>query len=888
MIIMRYSLYLSLIVAVSAVSFSCTDYQEPDVPERLSLDTSEISLSPESANCSVLVQSGTSWDVSGKPDWVDVKTITRLSQPYNWNVTFAVNQNDDFDRDGTISIRSDNGSAHIAVFQQGKKGKYVAVQGVQIPSSLTLTEGETKKLTPVITPSNASVQTVTWQSRAPTYAAVYADGTVTAVSPGWAAIVVTTDDGNMQAQCNVTVKAKVYSVTGVSLNESAISMAVGDTWALVATVTPENATNKSVSWSSSNTSVATVSSSGLVTAKAAGNATITVTTDDGNKTATCSVAVSVPVTGVSLDRTSLNMPEGGTQTLTATVSPSNATDKTVSWTSSNTSVATVSSSGVVTAHAAGNATITVMTHDGSKKANCYITVYIPVSSVSLDKSSLAMDVGETQDLTATVSPSNAADKSVTWSSSNTSVATVSTSGVVTAKAGGNATITVTTNDGGKTATCAVTVRVPVSSVTLNKTSLTISEGGSQTLTATVSPSNATNKSVSWASDNESVATVTSSGVVVAKAAGTAVITVTTVDGGKTASCVVTVKPRVTGVTLNYSSISLIVGSSRTLTATVTPSDALDKSVTWSSNNTSVATVSTSGTVSAKAVGTAVITVRTNDGGKTATCTVTVTPVSVTGVSLNKSSLTLYVSDNETLVATVSPTNATNKSVTWSSSNYSVANVNSAGTVSALSAGSAIITATTSDGGYTATCSVTVKADTHGAVDLGLSVKWSSYNYGATSVTATGGYYMWGDPTGNAIIGHSAPNMDAIGGTQYDIVRKNWGGSWRIPTRAEINELYSRCSFTSTTVNGVSVLRVTGPSGASIYLPYTGYASPTGRDGPYELDISNSGYAYMMSSESYYRDGYGRIAYVYYFTSSGQMNSVNAWSWMYSYPIRPVR
>ena len=310
MMIMRYSLHLSIIAAVSAVCFSCTDYQEPDVPERLSLDTSEISLSPASANFSVRVQSGTAWDVFGKPDWVDVKSITRLSQPYNWNVTFAVNQNDEFDCDGTISIRSDNGLAHIAVYQQGEKGKYVAVQGVKIPSSLTLTEGEKTKLTPVITPSNASVQTVTWQSRAPTYATVDTDGTVTAVSPGWATIVVTTDDGNIQAQCNVTVKAKVYPVTGVSLNESAISMVVGDTWALVATVAPENATNKSVSWSSSNTSVATVSSSGVVTAKAAGNATITVTTDDGNKTATCSVAVSVPVTGVSLDRTSLNMPEG--------------------------------------------------------------------------------------------------------------------------------------------------------------------------------------------------------------------------------------------------------------------------------------------------------------------------------------------------------------------------------------------------------------------------------------------------------------------------------------------------------------------------------------------------------------------------------------------------
>ena len=876
--------HVFLIAAALAATFSCTDYKEADVPNALEVDVTDLTFSPGEASRSVMVRSGSKWTVGSKPEWVSVSSISSAGD-FQWNVSFTVTENDGYDREGVIGIGSGSGTADIKVYQQGKKGKYVAVESVSIdPSSMALTEDDTKQLTAVISPSNASIKTVTWKSLDPKYATVDENGVVTAVSAGMATISVTTDDGKKTANCHVTVKAKIIPVTGVSLDHTSLTLIEGESETLTATVAPENATDKSVTWKSSNTSVAAVSSSGVVTAKAAGVATITVTTNDGSKTAQCNVTVSVPVSGVSLDKTSLTLPVGDTQTLTATVSPSNASDKSVAWSSGNTSVATVSSTGVVTAKAAGTTTITVTTKDGGKTATCNVTVVIPVTGVSLDQTSLTMVAGDNRTLTATVSPSDATDKSVTWSSSNTSVATVSSTGVVTAKAGGSATITVTTNDGGKTASCSVTVSVPVTGVSLNKTSLTLSEGDTQTLTATVSPTTATDKEVSWASDNETVATVTSSGAIVAKNAGTAVITVTTHDGAKTASCAVTVKPRVTGVSLDNTSISLTVGSTQTLTATVTPADALDKSVTWSSNNTSVATVSTYGVVTAKAAGTATITVRTNDGGKTATCTVTVTAVSVTGVSLNKSSLTLYEGDSETLTATVSPTNATNKSVTWSTSNSSVASVTSSGRITALSAGSATITVTTSDGGKKATCSVTVKSDPHGAVDLGLSVKWSSYNYGASSVTAKGGYYMWGDPSGTAQpFEFSPPSVSSISGTQYDIVRQHWGGGWRIPTRAEINELYSYCSFTKTTVSGVSVLKVTGPSGASIYLPFTGYAMPD--DGPIgTVQVYDSSNAYMMSAEA----SSSGMVYVYYFTPSGTRSSVSYNAAFVKFPIRPVK
>jgi uncharacterized protein YjdB len=258
-----------------------------------------------------------------------------------------------------------------------------------------------------------------------------------------------------------------------------------------------------------------------------------------------------------------------------------------------------------------------------------------------------------------------------------------------------------------------TSTIAVTDVSLNKTSTTITVGNTETLTATVAPSNATNKNVTWSSGNAAVATVNQSGHVTAASAGSAVITVTTQDGNKTATCSITVTGgtvAVTGVTLNKSSTNINAGGTEALTATVLPSNATNKNVTWSSNNTAVATVSASGlngTVTAVSSGTARITVTTFDGGFTANCTVTVT-VPVAGVTLNKTSLDLYVGDTETLIATVLPSNATNKAVEWTSSAPGIATVSANGVVTAVSAGSATITVKTEVGGYTDKCTVTVK------------------------------------------------------------------------------------------------------------------------------------------------------------------------------------
>jgi uncharacterized protein YjdB len=601
----------------------------------------------------------------------------------------------------------------------------IAVTGVSLDkAALSLEVGGTDTLAATVAPKDADNKTVAWASSDPAIATV-SEGLVTALAAGTATITATTEDGGKTASCAVTVRTPVVAVTGVALDQAALSLPIGETATLAVAVAPEDAANKAVAWASSDPAIATVNE-GLVTALAAGTTTITATTEDGGKTASCAVTVTpavVAVTGVSLDQTTLSLAVGGTAALTATVAPPTATNKTVAWASSDPAKATVSEAGLVTAVAAGTATITATTEDGQKTATCAMTVTVAVTGVTLSETTLSLVVGGTATLTATVAPATATNKTVIWTSSDPAKARVSNAGLVTAVATGTATITATTADGNKTASCAVTVTsavVAVTGVSLSHATLSLAVGGTATLTATVAPATATNKAVTWSSSDMTKATV-SEGLVTAVAAGTATITATTADGGKTATCAVTVTTpiAVTGVSLNQDALSLVVGGTATLTATVAPATATNKVATWASSAPAIARVNSAGLVTAMAVGTATITVTTADGGKTATCAVTVNPMAVTGVTLSETTLSLTVGGTATLTATIAPANATNKNVTWSSSDMTKATV-SEGLVTAVAAGTATITVTTADGDHTETCIVTVTPVVVTGVNLNLT------------------------------------------------------------------------------------------------------------------------------------------------------------------------
>ena len=331
------------------------------------------------------------------------------------------------------------------------------------------------------------------------------------------------------------------------------------------------------------------------------------------------------VSGVSLDKESLTMTVGDTANLTATVIPDSASDRIVSWSVSPEGIARVEN-GRVTALAEGTTTVTATTNSGGFTASCTVTVYPHVSGVTLTPSALSLKVGDDPfTLNAIVSPDNALNRTVNWSSSAPSVAAVDENGSVTAVADGTATITVTTDDGGYTASCVVTVIQPVTGVTLAPDILSMKVGDEPAqLTANVLPAGASDKTVIWTSSAPSVAAVDDNGRVTAVADGTATVTVTTRDGGFTASCEVTVIQPVTGVRLEPSHLSLYVGCTpATLTATVLPAGASDKTVAWSSSDPSVADVDENGSVTAVGEGSAEITVTTRDGGFTASCTVNV-------------------------------------------------------------------------------------------------------------------------------------------------------------------------------------------------------------------------------------------------------------------------
>ena len=219
-------------------------------------------------------------------------------------------------------------------------------------------------------PSNATNKNVFWGSNSS--AASVSDGIVTAIHPGTAVITVITEDGYKQATCEVSVKSKVYPVTGVSLDRTSVELAEGDVTTLNATIYPANATDQNLSWSSTDPSVASVWD-GIVTANSPGTAVITVTTEDGGKTATCEITVINHVTGVALNMNYIELFKGTKRTLTAKVTPENATNKGVTWMTSDSTVATVEN-GVVTAIQPGTATITVKTDDLGLTATCFVKV----------------------------------------------------------------------------------------------------------------------------------------------------------------------------------------------------------------------------------------------------------------------------------------------------------------------------------------------------------------------------------------------------------------------------------------------------------------------------------------------------------------------------------
>ena len=257
-----------------------------------------------------------------------------------------------------------------------------------------------------------------------------------------------------------------------------------------------------------------------------------------------------PIETIILNKTDITLTKGTSETLQAIINPSDTTDdKTLKWTSSNPDVATVDNTGKVTAVGGGTATITVKSQNG-KEASCEVKVTSKIESISLNKSNITLSKGTSETLKATINPSDTTDdKTLKWTSSNPNIATVDNTGKVTAVGGGTATITVKSQNG-KEASCEVKVTSKIESISLNKSNITLSKGTSETLKATINPSDATDdKTLTWKSEDENIAKVDGNGKVTGVGTGTTNITVIT-SNGKSAACKVTVVRQTPSV--NYS------------------------------------------------------------------------------------------------------------------------------------------------------------------------------------------------------------------------------------------------------------------------------------------------------------------------------------------------
>lgn len=555
---------------------------------------------------------------------------------------------------------------------------------------------------------DASIYKKTWASSNTSVVTVNASGLVTAKGPGTATVTCTLSDGTV-AECQFTVISKV---TGLTITKDSSTMYAGNTMTVTVTVKPDNATDSSIAWSSSDPTVAAIAEDGTITAYKKGQTTITCSALDGSgKSSQFLLTVKQQATSVTIDKTAVTVYIGKTETVTAKVLPDTADNKALNWEIDDSDVATVSS-GRITGKAIGTATVRATTRDGSNiTKEIKVTVLQQINTITLDKTSETLKVGQNASLVASISPIKPSNAGLVWSSDNDKVAKVNSNGVITATGRGSTNIWCKAADGaGAKAQCRVTVTQPVTAIQLNNTNVSLFTGKNVSLSATVTPSNANNTKVTWASSNTKVANVSASGNVTAIGAGTAVITCKAQDGsGVIATCKVTVKNPVTSIKLNKTTKSVFVGKTYKLKATVGPKNATSKTVTWKSSNTKVATVSSSGVVKGKKAGTAMIYCIAKDGsGVQTSFQITVTKP-VTKVKLNKKSVSLKVKKSYTLKVTVGPKSATNKSVTWKSSNKKIATVSQNGTIVAKKKGTVTITVKAKDGsGKSAKCRVKVK------------------------------------------------------------------------------------------------------------------------------------------------------------------------------------
>ena len=494
----------------------------------------------------------------------------------------------------------------------------------------TEASAKTGYISVVYNPGNVTDKVLYWESSNNKVATVN-EGNVTAVGEGTAIITAKSRDGNKTANCKVNVIKIDKALRAITMNTNKISLNVGETGWVGVTYNPSDASDKVLYWSSSDESVAKVNE-GVITAIGEGKAILTATARAGGKTASCTVTVENPnfvhIDEIKMKTEELNLNKGENGWIGVTYNPSNASNKVLTWKSSNEDVAIVRE-GNVKAVGEGTAILTATSEDGGKTASCKVIVTggkKHLENIALKTTTLEMKPGEGKTIYVEYNPSDVEDKVLYWTSNNEKVVTVR-EGYVKAVGEGTTTITATSRDGNKTATCKITVSdgtVKLQNIKLSSSTEILKKGEQKTIYVTYNPSNVTDKTLYWTSSDEKVATIRE-GFVKAIGDGVATLTATSRDGEKKVSCQVVVinkSQEIESISLKTTKETIEKGEEKTIYAVYNPSDVKDKTLYWISSNTSVVTVE-KGRVKAVGKGTATITAVSRDGGKTASCEITV-------------------------------------------------------------------------------------------------------------------------------------------------------------------------------------------------------------------------------------------------------------------------
>ena len=533
---------------------------------------------------------------------------------------------------------------------------------------------------------------ITYRSSKPDVISVDDKGNVTAHQKGIATITAKVSS-QIYAHCVVQV---VVPAAGVVMNQQVLYLDIGKTYRLKAQVTPSNTSYRQVKWSSRSDEIVGVEN-GVVSARSKGMTLIVAETEDGVK-GYCLVIVRIPVTSVTADSTNISLTKGETRTVQTTVLPTNADDKTLTWKTSRPDVVTVNEKGMLTAVGVGKATIKAIAHN-NQRVLLSVQVYEPIRAVSLSSSSVTLGCGERHVLTAAITPTQVADNTLTWSSSAPSVVAVN-NGVIYAQSVGRATITVRSVNG-RAASCVVEVKNAPNSVQLTPASLTIGVGESCQLRTTL-PNDTASYSIHYTSSDPTICNIDSTGRILGKKNGKTTVTVRLFNG-RTATTTVCVKTAPVSMTLDDNEMTLSVGQIKRLYTHIDGAHASYQR-RFSTNNPAVAAVDTSGNITAKAIGSAIITVTTYNNVQ-AFCRVTVQTLP-TYVQFREPSVLVFTGETHPLAVSL-PDNSTSTRLTYTVQDTAVCTVNSSGVLTGVTAGQTTVTVTTVNGKQD-TCTVTVK------------------------------------------------------------------------------------------------------------------------------------------------------------------------------------